>query len=395
MNRPYALHYKNKLMTQTQTPLKVVLLGMENHFQGLISKLFNGPLNGYCSIVNDDTADFAILDMDRRGTHALWLDFKKRVDKPAIVLSLTETHFPDTVCVLKPLQIPDLSAALRKIQLRVGRQKRRIEKKSLIDKNPQIKREVLSHLSSQPHKATFNAAELSYSSRDAASFCGDIEEKWYRQEDIPEKLFYAPEFHLQGILSSAVKEVHDTNRPVLLRGLGRDIIVFVGGRYVHTSMPTQQMRAICNISFEERYIDFLFKRNHSFNSSSLRHKAIKSEHILWNVTLWSSRGRLPFGTDIDRPFSLSSWPNLTRLTRTPHAFQLAALWYKQTISLRATAILLNVSPRYIYTFYSACLQQGLVQEDLYIEAYKEPSTVKPSRGILSRLMGFLRRKVEN
>ncbi len=380
-------------MKQTQTPLKVVLLGMEGQFQALLKKLFDGPLQGYCRIINDDTADFAILDMDSRGARALWLDFKKRADKPAIVLSLTETHFPDTVCVLKPLQIPDLSVALKKIQSRVGRQKQRIKKRSLIDRNPQIKREILSHLSNKPQKATFDAAELSYNALDVAGFCGDIEEKWYQQEDLPEILFYSPEFHLQGIISSAIKEVRETNRPILLRGLGRDIIVFIGGRYLHTNMPTQQMRAICNITFEKRYIDFLFKRNHSFNTRLLRHKAVKSEGILWDITLWSSRGRLPYGTDIDRPFKLSSWPNLTRLTRTPHALQLAALWYKQTISLRATVILLNVSPRYIYTFYSACHQQGLVQENRHGDSYIERPIVKSSRGILSKLMGFLKRKV--
>ncbi len=380
--------------TQTQTPLKVTLLGMEGHFQLLFKKLFNGPLQGHCSIINDDTADFAILDMDSRGAHALWLDFKKKVDKPVIVLSLTETHFPDTVCVLKPLQITDLLAALTKIALRVGRQKRRTEKRLQIEKNPQIKREVLGHLSNQPLKDTFKAAELSYNPLDAAGFCGNIEDKWYRQEKISEKLFYRPAFHLQGILSRAIKEVRETNRPILLRGLGRDIVVFVGGRYVHTSMPAQQMRAICNITFEKRYIDFLFKRNHTFNSRLLHHKAVKSERILWDVTLWSSRGRLPYGTDVDTPFSLLSWPNLTRLTRTPHAIQLAALWYKQSISLRATSILLNISPRYIYTFYSACHQQGLITKHSRVKTYIE-APVKQSQGFLKRLMGFLRHKVES
>lgn len=386
---------QTQLQVQPQIPLKVVLLGMEQRLQTLLKKLFDGPLQGYCSIVSDDTADFAILDMNSHGSHALWLDFKKRVDKPAIVFSLTETHLPDTICVLKPLQVSDLSAALTKIESRVGRQKRRIEKKSLIDRNPKIKREVLSHLSHQPQKETFKAAELSYDPLDAAGFCGNIEDKWYQQEKVPEKLFYAPEFHLQGIVSSAVKEVRETNRPVLLRGLGRDIIVFIGGRYLYTKMPTQQMRAICNITFEKRYIDFLFKRNHPFNSRLLRYKAVRSDRILWDITLWSSRGRLPYGTDLDTPFRLSSWPNLTRLTRTPHALQLAALWYKQTISLRATVILLNIPPRYIYTFYSACLQQELIREHIQSNMYAEKPVVKQSQGLLKKLMGFLRRKVEN
>jgi len=380
--------------TQVKMPLKVVLLGMDDRFQELLKKVFNGPLRGFCCVTEGETADFAIFDMDSQGTYKLWLDFKKRIDLPAIVLSLSETHFPDTICVLKPLQILDLSEALEKIKSRVDRQKQRSEKRSLMDRSPQIKREVLTHLSNQPDRATFTAAELSRRTPDTIGFCGDIEDKWYQQEKLPDKLIYTPELHLQGIIARAIVEVKSTNRPILLRGLGRDIVVFIGGRYVYTSMPTQQMRAICNITFEKRYIEFLFKRNHSFNTSLLRSKAMKSERFLWNISLWTSRGRLPLGTDIDMPFDLSAWPNLTRLTRTPHALQLAALWYRQTISLRATFILLNIPQRYIYTFYSACHQQGLVRGRKRIEMRSEVLTARPEKGIMSRLLGFLKHKVK-
>jgi hypothetical protein len=378
-------------MTTTQEQLKVVLLGMDVRSQRLLKKLFDGPLQGHCSVIIDGTADFAIIDMDSRGAHELWLAFKKKMDIPAIVFSLSETHFPDSICVLKPLQVLELKGALKNIRSYVGRRKQRIEKRALVDRNKKVKQEVLTHLSKQPIKETFQAAELSYDDQEVAGYCGDIEDKWYLQEKLPDKLFYAPELHLQGILDSAIKEVRKTNRPVLLRGLGRDIIVFIGGRYIHTKMPIQQVRAICNITFDERYIEFLFKRNQSFNPSSLLRQATKSEGLLWDVTLWTSKGRLPYGTDIDMPIGLSAWPNLTRLTRTPHALQLAALWYRQTISLRATIILLNISPRYIYTFYSACHQQGLIRHYSHAEARSAARVEKSKKGVLSRLMTFLRR----
>ena len=377
-------------MKNTQASLKATLLGMDEHSGKLLVKLFNGPLRGYCDVVSDDTADFAIFDMDSHGAHELWLDYKKEIDMPAIVLSLKETRFPDTICVLKPLQVAELLAALNKIRPRIGGRKQRIQKRALIDRNPRVRREVLTHLSEQPHKATFKAAELAYTGRDFADLGGDIEDKWYQQEKLADKLLYAPELHLQGIVASAVEEVRQSNRAVILRGLGKDIIVFAGGRHVQTGMTPQQLRAICNINFDERYIEFLIKRNQPVNEVILRRRAIRSESFLWYLSLWSSRGRLPHGADIDKPFILCAWPNLTRLPRSPHAMQLAALWYRQAISLRATVVLLNIPAKYIYIFYSACSQQGLICERSRVEAPLSTMQKNPSQGILARLMGFLR-----
>ena len=115
--------------------------------------------------------------------------------------------------------------------------------------------------------------------------------------------------------------------------------------------------------------------------------------MLWKAAAWASRGRLPQGADPDRPVSIAAWPNLTRLARFPHAVQLAALWHRQAISIRATAALLDISPRYVFCFYSTCLQLGLIREHARPQIFGTVPGVEADRGLLGKVLDYLRRRL--
>jgi hypothetical protein len=116
--------------------------------------------------------------------------------------------------------------------------------------------------------------------------------------------------------------------------------------------------------------------------------------FIWQLALWSARGRLPEGTDINQPVHLRRWPNFTRIAVTPHALAITALWAKGPRSLIDTAQMLNIPQRYVFAFYSAAHALQLVEGETAQEQ-QHPTAHLPlrrsrNRGTLGRLLGYLR-----
>jgi hypothetical protein len=125
-----------------------------------------------------------------------------------------------------------------------------------------------------------------------------------------------------------------------------------------------------------------------------------ADKVLWRVSIWASRGRLPLlFNDLDREFTLIYWPNLTRFIMTPHAMEIAALWSKKPISLRKSLLLLQLPQRYIFSFYSATIALDLIlfnnEKNPLIkhpsEAENLPKQTAPKRkGVFSKLLNFFK-----
>jgi hypothetical protein len=114
--------------------------------------------------------------------------------------------------------------------------------------------------------------------------------------------------------------------------------------------------------------------------------------FMWKLVLWASRGRLPTGTDLETPFLLNHWPNLTRLLVPPHATRIAGLWARTPVTLAQSINTLGIQQRYVFAFYSACVAQGLVAQ-LESAPVSAPSAGKPlsqeKRSVFRMLMNQL------
>jgi hypothetical protein len=125
-----------------------------------------------------------------------------------------------------------------------------------------------------------------------------------------------------------------------------------------------------------------------------------ADAVLWKVSIWASRGRLPLiYNNIDKKFSLKYWPNLTRFMMTPHSMEIAALWTKEPISLRKTLDLLNIKQRYVFSFYSAEIALDLITFDTegrknskvisdVKHASKQPKSKR--KGVFSKLLKYFK-----
>ena len=115
---------------------------------------------------------------------------------------------------------------------------------------------------------------------------------------------------------------------------------------------------------------------------------------MWLISLWSSRGRIPVGTEILKPVFLMEWPNLTRLASVPHALRIAALLYDHPYPLADAARLLGIEQRYVFAFYSACKAIGLAnvsRRQIDHTFAPEPGAEPENKSILSKLLGRLKR----
>jgi hypothetical protein len=81
--------------------------------------------------------------------------------------------------------------------------------------------------------------------------------------------------------------------------------------------------------------------------------------LIWDLALRTSRGRVPEGTDLSVAHYLQSWPNFTRLPRTPQGMRIASLWVENPRTLDDIALNLGIEQADVYSFYSAATAIGL------------------------------------
>lgn len=77
------------------------------------------------------------------------------------------------------------------------------------------------------------------------------------------------------------------------------------------------------------------------------------EAFLWKLALYTYRGYLPEGIDVNKPVYLRYWPNLTRLEPTPNAMRIASLLNRQPVPLAFIVRILNLPQRHVFNFFSA------------------------------------------
>ncbi len=115
--------------------------------------------------------------------------------------------------------------------------------------------------------------------------------------------------------------------------------------------------------------------------------------LLWQVALWTSRGRLMDGIHAHTPIRLRHWPNLTRLAPVPEAMRIAAFWVRSPVTLRLTVRMLNIPPVHIFDFLAAShsigildIPEGAAAAPPLAEELPGPPTDKGRGNLLSRLL---------
>ncbi len=378
----------------TEESIRVGLVGFGPRSRKILARIISTAETPRCEIVDWRGADVIIVDRDGELAEDELLALYQHAQSPLIVLSETPVRGPNLSWVIKPVQSRLLLQTIWKLGHERHRQVLKQRRERLLAGNRRVQREVAYQLRHRPLAPTAQvAARASRSDASEQIECGAADEAFYLAPRLPESLRYDPRLYLQSVIQAVVDESRRRKRAVVVRGLGRDIIVFDGGRRIVTELSNYQLRTLCESPIDRKMLVFLQLKESVLDLDAMRRRAERAEAVLWKAAAWASRGRLPQGADPDRPVSIAAWPNLTRLARFPHVVQLAALWHRQAISIRATAALLDISPRYVFCFYSACLQLGLIREHARPQLFGTVPGAEADRGLLGKVLGYLRRRL--
>ncbi len=368
--------------------LKLALVGADRRTHKMLQLFFSGPGKGSGCLVAEADAEADIVDIAGFNGDRVWKHHRSRYKRPAIVLSVDEKNFPGAIWVPKPIQKADFLKAIGELKLRIEK----LSSATRRGDSPAVAADsalsAADKFSAREYSLAAGKALIDYQHEYA---CGEYSDAVYLDPMYRSRLFYHPEHTLQHAVSRGVLFGRESGANIVLSGLPEPLTVFSSGRYVYSPLSSSRLRKLTQHELSRRELA-LKSLTGDFMVNDGDPNIRRADRFLWEVALLSSRGRVPFGTDLNAKVGLKAWPNLTRLMITPHAMQLASLWHSEPLMLNETAEKLGIRYRYVYSFYSACDAMGLlvINPDT-ADSSLDASVAMPEKGFLKRLLGYLNR----
>ncbi|MCU7817200.1 MAG: hypothetical protein KZQ89_16075 [Candidatus Thiodiazotropha sp. (ex Lucinoma kastoroae)] len=362
-------------------PVRLAAVGMDQRQRNALRMLFTTQCNNRYVLMEEDSSEICILDLDVFGGERLWEELRERhPDRPLILVSLKPCEIADThtLFVQKPIPVNQLIAAIEQ------------QRRHLSTRNKTCS-QVESATPQPGKKNTLRRAASLMSASKEKIFVGtspDIDPKDPAQLT---KVYYKPDHYLQGFIQQALNQAVRYNKNIAIEGPWPAIILDIEKHRIWVSAEERQLRPYCTVP--DATLEVPLRILEVDEASPIGAREFPIQAFLWQLALWASRGRLPHGTDLSQPIYLRRWPNFTRLVMTPYALPIAALWVEQPRSLMDTAETLDIPQRYVFAFYSAAHAIQLAGETRRaVDTLIEPPAVKQSqhRGLFGRLLNRLR-----
>lgn len=417
-------------LTRTPRPMRAALLGFNERLRNTLLMFFENRGKSLCEIVSERDCEIGIIDFDSFEGKRIWPQFIDRGPRPALVLSVSERDLPGALWVRKPLDFDTLSEALERLRHLLEQSGEAIVD-TLADPQdatppvppltpvtftlprPDAPRPIAAEdpanppsrptaalaptpAPSSPRHTSLLApadARAPYYERDLRANFGDRADAAYLDPARDDELFYDPENYIQGTLTRAWRKTVETGRPHGVTGLGKPLVLLPDRELLVTPMRDAYLRGLCIQSSRTVQTAIVPVVESSELTDPQPGTTRRLDDTLWKVALWTSRGRVPIGTQLDRPVALRGWPNFTRISNPPHALQVVATWSRTPLPLRQTAELLGVPYRAVFALYCGCHALGL------IDTHAAPSkSAPPPQGEVQTekrraLLGALLRKL--
>jgi hypothetical protein len=392
------------LDTPSNKLLAIALLGMNEHEAARLELFLGHYWPSNCVLANERFADFFIINLDsQEGKNQLPQLLARQPKRPIVALSVRDTEINDVTVLRKPLSVDTLNRIIDS-HLRTMTEKTPLPvtqeeaPASDVTPKPPLKPAPRSQqdkpiLITQLVKTNIRRRSLPTLATQARIIRGSSNLTENPEPSIlswGDSFFYNPSTHLQQILKTNISQSRQSGLPVRLRFSEEKYIVLLPeSDTAITNLSDNMLRARCLLPISQLQI----RTDHLDATDVHRIKygidiPQDIDFLLWKVSLWSARGRLPIGTDSDSPITLKQWPNLTRLLAIPEFLRISALWVKTPVSLRKTIEVLNIETRYVCAFYSACFALELTD---IVSANDEQSVMQNHANQPSAPKGLLRR----
>jgi hypothetical protein len=386
------------MFTAGKKPLGIALLGINERDRARLELFLDYHWSSNCLLVSEEYADVCILDLDSlTGKKLLQQQQAHNPSRPLIVLSVHDVEIDEVSLLRKPLSGKLLKNAIDDYMTALA-QHASAEKAPTPTPEPTAENHRKLNSALTRFKINDRRNALPNTATQARLIRGSCGPADSAALDIPpgnSRLYYDPSALFQHVLKSAIEQSRREARPLRLNLPDEKYIALLPETHITlTNLSDSKLRPRCLLPIKQHQIRIDYP-----GDSELRQLQADSEApqdmdaLLWKVSLWSARGRLPLGTRTDTTIGLRQWPNLTRLLTIPQFLRIAALWAKTPSPLSKTVELLNIEARYVCAFFSACYALELTQilstteDQEVLQSNPQQSTAPKSllRRILRRL----------
>ncbi len=392
----YVIHNKQEVAkpvnTEAHSPIKVILASMDERSTSRMSTIFRIIFKGRCQFAQNEDAHLGIVDLD--GESNAWEKYQQQhPGLPAIVMSETPTKIEGAIYVAKPAKLDLLWESI--FDLVTGLPPATETTCNIDDINPSVSDDNLNALTTQDITTMgINSAAHALDTQFQAT---NINLKLIQQTGIQSELelYYNPDSYLLGRILSSLKE--SVGKQCILHvqcWRNRRLILLPDQDRAYSDLTDSQLKNLGVATLSEEFtIDIKRVSNAGKNTLSesetdgLRPMSIN--HLIWDLTLRTARGRVPEGTDLSASLYLQSWPNFPRLPHTPYGMRIASLWAGNPRTLDNIAHNLDIDPAHVYSFYSAAMAIGLTgPATRQVDSLIAPKGVNkpPTRGVLSAIL---------
>jgi hypothetical protein len=399
------------MLSAGNKPLGVALLGVNDRDRAILELFLDQHWSSNCLLVSEDFADLCILDLDSLGGNKLLQQQQdSNPNRPLIILSVRDVTIDDVHLLRKPLSGQLLKRAIddciSTLNLRVPEEE--IPTSTVIAEPTQIPESRPKPRAEEPRGADTALAVFKYNDRRSAlpnsatqarmirGSCGHMERFDVNIAPGSNTIYYDPNTLLQQELKSTIEQCRREARPLRM-SLPDDkfIVLLPEPNIALTNLSDSKLRPRCLLPIKKYQVQIDSPDDHNIDQSHTSTEPPQDiDGLLWKVTLWSARGRLPLGIHIDTTISLRQWPNLTRLLAIPQFLRIAALWVKTPQTLSKTADMLNIEARYVCAFFSACyaleLTQSLSSTENEVALENDQKRSAAPKGLLRRILQRLR-----
>jgi hypothetical protein len=385
-------------------PIKVALHGMDPRSRKTMELYLKGPCRGIAVVVDEAEAEIDILDADYpTAGDVLTARSEKQVNRPIILLSLERLNIQNTHFLQKPVKAAELVEMLVKVRpkILVAKVKREPQENIL---PPSTSIEQSPSRLAQNHKPTHNPQEVPVKRRSAmqmneggyTGFLGTLSDIDFNDPEHLANAFFDPKRFFLGFVQSAYKVARAEGKALQLQSMWKPLIIYPGRQQVWLDADEKHLRVMAGIEQNKTLNSYVSLIPFDVNTDKNHKEEDKFQDMdafLWKLTIWTSKGRLPIGLNIQHPVFLKQWPNFTRLMITPDSMRISALLAQGPRTPLAIIQDLGIRPEFAFAFIAACHAIGILdQSTRHTDELVVPEKPKVSKkpGLLGKILSKLR-----
>jgi len=357
-------------------PVRILLYGFNQRNESMMRQLFRGARWRDCLVVEDASADFAIVDLDGQVPEKTWSSFRKAYPTLfALVVSMQLRHKDNALFLQKPLSMERLRNSVDEIKTYLKQE----NSQAPIDKEG---------TSAAPALTVLDAAHTLATEEDSYLF-GDKTEVSFDDKVALKTRKFSPDGYFLGELLKTVEQCRANGKAVEFSGFlyGKSlpgvIRIVPQKNLVEYTVHDIMLRAMGIVKLDSGQL--ILQTNESdFPLKDATRANIDA--FIWEVAVTTSRGRLSQPLKMNQRVSLQHWPNMTRYLEIPYSLQMSSLLVSAAYSPRELCEQFGIPQRFVFSYLSALNAIGILVSGSSNKSSHTVNDKRPLRRFFNRIL---------